>query len=39
MTNVQITDTIENSIKLQLNMAEKSLRNWYLDFKPDIGNN
>lgn len=39
MTNVQITDTIENSIKLQLNMAEKSLRNWYLDFKPDIGSN
>jgi hypothetical protein len=37
MTNVQTTDTVENLIKLQLNMAEKSLRNWYLDFKPDIG--
>jgi hypothetical protein len=30
---------VENSIKLQLNMAEKSLRNWYLEFKPDIGSN
>jgi len=26
-------------IKLQLNMAEQSLRNWYLDLKPDIGSN
>jgi hypothetical protein len=39
MTNVQTTDTIEKLIKPQLNMAEKSLRNWYLDFKPDIGSN
>jgi hypothetical protein len=32
ITNVQTTDTIEKFIKLQL-------RNWYLDFKPDIGSN
>ncbi len=39
ITNVQTTDTIEKVIKLQLNMVKKSLRNWYLFFKPDIGIN